>query len=735
MSSPNVTTKKRLVFTLFFCIVSILLLIGRLAQIQIINGEKLREDALEQWTRDIPVPAKRGIIYDRNKNIIASNVSSYTVWARPADILNPDKDAETIAEILEIEKDEVYKDITKRQSLVIIKKWISKEDADKLRSERIRGIEIVDDNQRYYPLGNFAAHILGFTDIDNYGLYGVEKIYDKYLTGINGRWIKAVDGKQKELPYDNEGFFEPQQGMNLLLTIDETIQHLAEKAALEALVKNKAQKVTILLMDPNNGELLAMATKPDYDPNDKNSLIFDPEEPWRPLEDAEKKQYDELPWEDKSKLLYESWRNFPINDNYEPGSTFKIITAAAGLEERVVTNDTSFYCDGFVRQIKGAKIKCWRYYNPHGSQTFVEGVQNSCNEVFVSVGLKLGKEKMHEYVRNFGFGTKTGIELTGETSGIVRSLEGMKEVNLATVSFGQGISVTPIQMVTAISAVANGGNLMEPKIAKSIINNEGDVIHQFEDKVVRNVISEETSRNLLEILESVVSEGTGGKAYKPGYRIGGKTGTAQKVVDGRYAPGKYIASFAGIAPVDDPKVVALVVIDEPSAGVYYGGQIAAPVAGQILKETLDYLDYDPVLTPEEKDEFGDSLITVPNVKGSSISEAAKKLNELGLKHITDVVTPKPDAVIKDQIPKSGTKVKKDEMIELYIEAIPIERSSTIVPNLLGKDKKEVIEILNNIDITYKIDGEGKVVSQTPKAGTIIEYNTEIRLNLEKLNIE
>nr|WP_286672871.1 stage V sporulation protein D [Anaeromonas gelatinilytica] len=720
---------------MLFCIISLFVLSVRLFYIQIINGEKLREGALEQWTRDIPVPAKRGIIYDRNNNVIATNISSYTVWCRPADVVSLDKDAITIANILDMEKKDVYESMTKTQSLVIIKKWIDKEEADKLRNEKIRGIEIVDDNQRYYPLGNFASHILGFTDIDNYGLYGVEKVYDKYLTGINGRWIKAVDGKQRELPYDNEGFFEPQKGMNLTLTIDETIQHIAEKAALEALVKNKAKNVSIILMDPNSGELLAMATKPDYDPNDNNSLIFDPEKPWVPLEDDEIEKYSELPWDDKSKILYESWRNFSINDNYEPGSTFKIITAAAALEENVVSNDTKFHCDGYVRQIKGANIKCWRYYNPHGSQTFVEGVQNSCNEVFVNLGLKLGKEKMHENVKKFGFGENTGISLTGETSGIVRNLEDMKEVNLATISFGQGISVTPIQMVTAISAVANGGNLMEPKVVKNITDDKGNIIHDFERKVVRRVISEKTSKNLLEILESVVSEGTGSKAYQPGYKIGGKTGTAQKVVDGKYAPGTYIASFAGIAPTDDPKVVGLVVIDEPSAGIYYGGQIAAPVIGQVLKETLDYLDYEPQLTSEEKEEFNLDLIEVPNIKGMNVKEAAKKLDELELGHVTDVVAPKAEDVVKDQLPKAGTKVKQGEIIELYIKSTPIEKSSTIVPNLMGKDYDEVVEILNSIDVKFTVDGEGKVISQSPKAGTIVNYNTEIRVNLEDTNLE
>lgn len=665
--SSTIITKKRLLFILIFCIAIILFLIIRLFHIQVIKGIELREKALEQWSRNIPVPSKRGMIYDRNKNILATNVSSYTIWARPADIFDPDKVAIKIANILDMDSNEIHKLITKRQSLSIIKKWISKKDADKLRSLKIKGIEVVDDNKRYYPMDNFASHILGFTDIDNYGLYGIEKIYDEELTGTNGKWIKMVDGKQKQLPYESEGFFEPKPGNNILLTIDETIQHLAEKAALEALVKNKAKNVSVIVMDPNNGELLAMATKPDYNPNNRNTLLFNPDEEWKPLDENERKEYKDLPWDQKSQLLYESWRNFSINDNYEPGSTFKIITAAAGLEEKVVTQESKFHCDGYVTQIKGAKIKCWRYYNPHGSQNFTEGVQNSCNEVFVSVGLKLGEAKMHEYVEKFGFGEKTGIELTGETSGIVRPLKSMKKVNLATISFGQGISVTPIQMVSAISAVANGGNLMQPNIVKSITDNEGNLIKEKKEKIVRRVISNETSKELLEILESVVSKGSGSKAYKPGYKIGGKTGTAQKVIDGKYANGKYIASFAGIAPVDNPKAVALVVIDEPSAGVYYGGQIAAPVAGNILKETLDYLDYEPKLSKEEKEEYGDILVTVPNLKGLTITEASKKLRELELEHVTDIVTPKKEDKVIDQIPKSGTEVKKEEIIELYLK--------------------------------------------------------------------
>ncbi|WDV44183.1 stage V sporulation protein D [Clostridiaceae bacterium M8S5] len=668
MNIANVTTRKRIFIMLVVAIVVFVLLVGRLSQIQILDGDKLRNEALEQWTKDIPVRPKRGTIYDRNGKVMATNINLDTVWCRPADITNPKKTASVLSQLLEMDEEKIYKLITKRQSLVEIKRWIEKDISNKIRKQYLKGIEIVDDNKRYYTYGQIASHIIGHTDSDNKGQYGVERTYNKELEGVSGRWIKTVDAKQKELPYGNERLYEAKNGQNLVLTLDETIQHFAEKAAYEALVKNKAKHASIIIMDPKTGDILAMATKPDYNLNDKNTLQYNPESPWELLTEDQKEVWDNKPWVDKSKQIFDAWRNFPVNDNYEPGSTFKIITAAAGLEEGVVSKDSRFHCDGFVRQVKSYKpIKCWRYYNPHGSQTFLEGVQNSCNEVFVEVGLRIGAKKMYDYIKAFGFGKKTGIKLTGEQSGIIPAdVKYIKEINLATISFGQGIAVTPIQLLTAVSAIANGGNLMKPRIVKEIVDDEGNLIKENKTKVVRRVVSEKTSKTLLEILESVVSVGTGKKAYVKGYHVGGKTGTAQKVIDGRYAQGRYIASFMAVAPAYDPQICALIIIDEPTNGIYYGGQIAAPVAGAVVEDTLKYLNLKPRYTEEELNSIEKNNLKVPDVRNKTITEAGKMLSSMGLKYNTDIVDVKKGDIVIDQYPLPGTTVKKGHLMELYI---------------------------------------------------------------------
>lgn len=667
MSSPTISTKRRLVFMFVFISILSLTMFTRLIFIQIVSGDNLKKQALEQWSRDIPIKEKRGIIYDRNGKILATNISLETVWCRPSDIENPKTSAKRISQILEMEEEKVYKLITKKQSIVEIKRWIDIEQASKLREINISGIEIVDDNKRFYPYGDFASFILGHTNTDNVGQYGVERIYNKYLTGSPGRWMKVVDAKGKEMPYKDENIVMPEQGHSIVLTIDEAIQKFAEKAAYEALVKNKAKKVSIIVMDPNNGDVLAMATKPDYDPNNRNDVLYNPENPWILNSEQEVLDWREKPWSEKESILYDSWKNFPINSQYEPGSTFKIITGVSGLQEGVVTTESQFHCDGFVRQVKSYKpIKCWRYYRPHGTQTFVEGAQNSCNEVFVEIGLRIGPEKMYEYIKKFGFGEKTNISLLGEIKGTIPySAKAIKEVNLATISFGQGIAVTPIQLVTAISSIANDGNLVEPRIVKSIVDSDGEIFKEFKPIVKRRVVSEDTAHTMLNTLETVVSIGTGKRAYVPGYRVGGKTGTAQKVENGRYANGKYIASFAGIAPIDDPKIVTLVIIDEPTNGIYYGGQIAAPVAGQVIGDTLNYLDVELKFNNDDKN--ANKLLKVPDIRNTTLKEGAKILDKLGFKYSTETTDVISDNIIVDQFPLPGTKANKGQIIYIYVK--------------------------------------------------------------------
>lgn len=657
MTLPTNASKKRLLFVLFATILAIFVLTIRLGYIQIVKGEELKKGALEQWTKGIYINAKRGNIFDRNGKKLAISVSSHTVWASPADIKNPVDTAKKLSEALNLDESEVYEKITKDVNVIKIKQWISMEEVKRLRSLNLSGIEIVDDNKRFYPYGEFASHILGFTDIDNNGLYGIERTFDKYLSGTQGMWVKTEDARGVEMPYGGEKVYDPEDGLNVVLTIDETIQHFAEKYAAKKLMETNAKNVSIIVMEPQTGDILAMANMPQYDPNS----------PREPLDEEIKKQWESLPLEELQKKWYDMWRNFSINDSYEPGSTFKVIVAAAALEENAVQVDSPFYCNGFVRDIPGAVLKCARWYNPHGHQTFEEGFENSCNVVFVNVGRRLGKEKLYEYIKAFGFGEKTGIELTGEQAGIIPvNTDVIKEVNLATMSYGHGIAVTPIQLITAISAIANGGKLMTPRLVSQLVDNEGNVIKTFEPEVKRQVISESTSKTILKLMEGVVSEGTGSNAYVPGYRVAGKTGTAQKIIDGRYAPGKYIGSFVAIAPADDPKIAVLVIVDEPE-GIYYGGSVAAPIAGELIEETLSYLEVKREFTEEEKEEFEYTEI-VPDVRNLTISEAGRILTELGFRYATESYNITENSIVIEQFPLPGTEVTKGSIIDLYLDA-------------------------------------------------------------------
>lgn len=707
MAKPSYSSKKRLIFAFISVMVISLTLIGRLGYLQIIKGEELKKGALEQWTKGITIKSKRGLLYDRNGKKLAVSISASTVWASPADIKDAHKTAKEVARVLQLDEELVYEKITKKIRSERIKQWITKEEAQELRKLNLPGIEIIDDNKRYYPYGNFASFVLGFTNIDNNGQEGVEKIYDEYLSGTPGKWIKITDAASRQLPFDDEKIYEASDGLSAVLTIDEIIQHFAEKAAEEALIVNGAKGVTIIVMNPKTGEILALVNKPDYDPNT----------PRKSLNEEIQKEWDTLSDTELLERWYESWRNVAISNIYEPGSTFKIITAAAAIEENIANPNSNFYCNGFVKDIRGVVLRCSRWYNPHGPQTLLEGMNNSCNVVFVDLGRKVGKDLMLKYIKAFGFGEKSDIDLNGEQSGIIpANVEAIRDVNLATISYGQGIAVTPIQLVNAMSTIANGGNLMKPQILKELIDADGKVVESFEPVIKRKVLSESTSKTMLHMLEHVVSEGTGTKAYIPGYRVGGKTGTAQK-----YVPGKYIASFVAVAPVDDPQVAILVVIDEP-AGQYYGGTIAAPVARDVLEETLNYLEITPVFTEEEKAHVIEK-VQVPEIRNMKIGEAGKTLTNMGLKYTTEYLDLTSESVVLDQFPLPGTEVEKGSIVDLYINIK--EGEKVIMPYLIGKDKEEVIMILNEMNLNYELKGEGKATSQDPIGGEEIHMNTKI----------
>ncbi|AIS52713.1 stage V sporulation protein D [Thermoanaerobacter kivui] len=641
--------------------------------------------ALPQWTLDVSVTPKRGIIFDRNGKVLAENVSANKISVISKEIKESQKEmvAEALSRILNLDKDEVVKKISnKNMQEVLIAKKVDDDKANEIRKLNIEGIIVSEDMKRYYPDRNLACHVLGFTGIDNQGLDGIELVFDNFLRGIPGRISTPIDAIGRKMNIGEEEYCEPMQGYNVVLTIDETIQHFTEKALNQAMVQSKPSKgVVAIVMDPNTGEILALANRPNYDPNDP---FAGQEEEW-----------------------FKLWRNKAISDSYEPGSVFKTITASAALEEGVVRLDEQFYDPGYI-MVAGHRINCWA---THGSETFVQGVQNSCNVVFVTLSQRLGVEKLYKYIHAFGFGQKTGILLPGEAPGLVMPESNIGPVELATNSFGQGIAVTPLQMITAVSAIANGGKLMQPLIVKSIVDSSGNVIKEFKPKVVRQVISEKTSATMREILKSVVSEGTGRTGYIEGFDVAGKTGTTEK-----YMPGKYVASFLGFAPADDPKVIALVVIDEPNnPESHFGSQLAAPVVKSILEDTLRYLEVKPRGIEKAP------LVEVPNVRNMKLYEAQNVLISNKLRFIVEG----RGNTVFDQMPKPGAIVEENTTVILYLNDYGEE--NVIVPDLTGKSVKEAAELLNSLGLKIKIKGNGFAVRQVPLEGTVVKKGETIEV--------
>lgn len=655
MRKPTIKTRRRLGIALAVATLIVFFLGYRLIRIQLIEGEEYKKGALQQWTKAIDITSDRGLIYDRKGKKLAINTTAYTVWAAPSDLDEPEAAALQLGPILGMDSEELYKKITSDSNVEKLKQWVTRSEADQIRELGLRGISIVDDSKRYYPFGSFGAYIIGFTDIDNKGLYGIERVYDEYMAGTPGVWVKATDAANRQLPYDGEQIYDAEDGLSVVLSVDETIQGFAEDAAEKAMETNKAKSVSIIVMDPETGEVLAMANKPDYDPN----------YPRQAMDPAINEEWSKLPPEEQQQKWFQMWRNYAINDLYEPGSTFKIVTAAAALEEGSATLNSHYYCNGFIRDIKGVVLRCSSWYDPHEDQDFATSFSNSCNVAFVNMARELGKEKLYEYIKAFGFGQTTGIDLLGEQRGLIPSgIESIREVNLATLSYGHGISVTPIQMINAIAAVANNGKLMTPMMTRSLIDSEGKIVKQFYPEMKRQVISENTADMLLGMLEKTVLEGTGKKAYVPGYRVGGKTGTAQKIIDGRYVDKKYISSFGGVAPVDDPRIAVLVIVDEPT-GIYYGGTVAGPFAAMVIENTLNYMEIPRKYTDAELKNIEEKVL-VPEVTGLTIAEAGELISGMDLKYTTEYEDFTLDTIIVDQYPKAGNELQRGGIIDLYL---------------------------------------------------------------------
>ena len=656
----KINSKKRLVIVMVLACSLFLCLIFRIGYLQLIKGEWLSTKAAEQQTREIPIEAKRGTIYDTNMKELAVSVTKYTVWCKPVEVKDAKKTSEQLSKILDEDYDDIYKKVNKKKmALVKVKRWIDDKTANKVTKAGLSGIWVAEDNQRYYPYGNFASYVLGHTSSDSSGVAGIELKYDGVLKGTAGKLVVSTDAAGKEIPQGSEQYYEPTTGNGLVLTIDEVIQHYCEKAAQKAYEENNATKVTIIAMDPKTGDINAMVKKPDYNPNTPTKAIYPYYE----------KILEECKDDDKKTMAAYSnmWRNTAISDTYEPGSTFKLITSSAGLEEGVVKQNDKFTCNGSVT-VEGSKIKCWRSYRPHGAETFKQGVQNSCNPVFVEVGRRLGVSKMYNYIDAFGLNKKTNIDLPGEAGSILYKEKDVGPVELATISFGQSISVTPIQLITSVCSIVNDGNRMQPRLVKAYTDNKGNITKGLDPVKVKQVISKETSAQMREIMESVVTDGGGKIAYLPGYRLGGKTGTAQKVINGTYAQGHYVCSFVGMAPADDPQIVVLAIVDEPTGVMAFGSTTAGPIIKEVMSNTLKYLDVEPKYTEEEKAENVKTKVKVPDVRGLTIEEATKVLEEAKLEaNIDNDVDIKKGTVIKDMFPKPGVSVNEGSLISIYFD--------------------------------------------------------------------
>ena len=568
MQTINLKNKKKMRNALFIAFLILILLISRIAYIEFIQGKELQTLAYEQLVQKRAVNPKRGTIYDASeKYTLAVSSTAYTVSVNPTNIAkeNKEKIAKKLADLFELDYETVLKKVSKRSSIETIVKKIEKDKADELRTWLIEnaietGVNIDEDSKRYYPYSNLASQVIGFCGGDNQGLDGVEAKYDDILSGKAGSISRETDATGEEIGTEGEVYTSAVNGDNIVLSIDMTIQSIAEKYLAEACIDNSCTDGgNIVIMNPKTGDILAMATYPSYNLN----------EPYTINNDELKNNWDNIEQSEKSKNLQGMWRNKAISDTYEPGSVFKLITASSALEEGITETDRSgeFTCTGSIT-VAGARIKCWRYYKPHGSESLRQGLMNSCNPVFIGLGQKLGVDTYFKYLDKFGLLNKTGVMLPGEANSIFIAQNKCGPVELATISFGQRFEITPIQLVTAVSSIANGGNLLTPRIVKARINSETGERTEFPVENRGTVISKETSEKVLSMMESVVSEGTGKNAKVEGYRIGGKTGTSEDGVN----TGKYVTSFCGVAPINDPQVVVLVTLYNPTGeGGHQGG--------------------------------------------------------------------------------------------------------------------------------------------------------------------
>ncbi len=718
--------KKRMaMLMILLTIVGFGILLFRLFKLQIVDGESYQYKATQQQLREIEISAGRGDIYDRNGNIIAKSATAWTVVLSPVTIREDQREkvADGLSEILGVDREKVFEATKKDTSYWIIKRKIERELADRViafASENdISGISCEEDVKRYYPYGSFASATIGFTNQDNSGAYGIEAYYNRTLSGTSGKVVSAKNARGKDMPFKYEMMYDSEDGNSLVLTIDETIQHYLDKnleiAVKEHDVGNGAMAIAYSI---KTGEILGISVKPDFDPNSPQAVTD--LATLQELSELDGEEYNEA----LKKAQYRQWRNKAISDPYEPGSVFKIITLAAALEERVVNENSSFLCTDAGVTVLGQTINCWKR-GGHGVQNLSQIVQHSCNPAFVNIGQSLGTGKFREYFEAFGLMEKTGIDLPGEANGLYHSESVFGNIELASSSIGQSFKVTGIQLISAVGAAVGGGYLYEPYVVKSVLDSEGNIIAEYEPTLKRQVISEETAHKVAELCEGVVTLGSGKLAYVPGYRIGGKTGTAEKL-DKSYAPGeeKYALSFLGFAPIDDPQIAVLVVLDEP-AEASYGSIIAAPVVGAIMADVLPYLGLEPHYTEEE---LAEENATVPSLVGKLTHDAHADARNAYL--TVNVVG--TGAHVLRQVPEAGTVVSKWSSVILYTEEGG-DGEEAEVPRVTGMSVAEARDALVNAGLMMEIvtddpEADGLIaVAQSHEEGERLARGTVVRV--------
>lgn len=721
---------KRLKGFLVFIFIVFIALVARIGAIQFIDGTWLKERAYSQSTSSTVVSAKRGTIYDSNGKALAISAEVDTVSVNPEYLVVKEKGevnqektqelrekmAQKFAEIFSLEYDDVLKKLNSSRSVETI---ASKVETDKvttlkawLKENKISsGVNIDEDVKRYYPYNNLASNLIGFCGTNNQGLDGIELSYDDELKGTNGKLITAISVIQTAIPDQNEQYIAPENGSNIYLTIDSNIQTIVEKYLKQAVEENNCQRGgNAIAVNPENGEILAMATYPDYNLND----------PYTPNESLSK-GWDKLSSQEQSNKLYSMWRNRAVLDTYEPGSTFKIIAASIGLEEKIVETDTAgdFYCGG-SETVSGTRISCANR-SGHGSQSLRNALENSCNTALIQLGQRIGVSTFYKYLDAFGFFKKTGIDLPSEGTSSFWKEKNVGPVELATMSFGQRFTITPMQLVKAAAAIANEGKLVTPHVVKEIENPDTGTVKTIQTNEERQVISEDTANKIKDMMKSVVETGGGKYAQVKGYEIGGKTGTSE--ADPNHPENGYVASFLAIAPVDNTKIVLLLTLYAPKVRNYYGGSIAAPAVSQMLSEILPYLD----IPSNNSDEGNVELVSVPNVTNKTIAEAQKILKAAGLEYSS---VGDADNIVSEQVPKSGTQLQKNGIVKIYAEGKD-ERVSQTVPDLKGVSLAQAKVMLKARNLNISSKGTGIVIAQDPKAGTSVDEGTVINVTLQE----